>query len=122
VGLINIGGHFGMEPMMAAKAASAAKVKMAIPMHYGTFPVLTQDPKSFADTVRRYGIRYVGMQPGETLHFSGKQLVTKPGWGPGGGGVPPPRRHETHSFTAPAARCARADRTFDCRATRGGHI
>jgi len=78
VGLINIGGHFGMEPMMAAKAASAVKVKMAIPMHYGTFPVLTQDPKSFADTVRRYGIRYVGMQPGETLHFSGKQLVTKP--------------------------------------------
>lgn len=78
VALVNIGGHFGMEPMMAAKAASAVKVKMAIPMHYGTFPVLTQDPKSFADTVRRYGIRYVGMQPGETLRFSGKQLVTKP--------------------------------------------
>lgn len=35
--LLNIGGHFGMEPPMAAKAASAVKAKVVVPMHYKTF-------------------------------------------------------------------------------------
>ena len=76
VGLINIGGHFGMMPNMAARAAKAVGVKIAIPMHYATFPVLTQDPRPFGNEVKREGIRYVQMQPGETLHFQGNKLQT----------------------------------------------
>lgn len=75
VGLINIGGHFAMTPKMAALAAKTVGVKMAIPMHYGTFPVLTQDPRPFGRMVEREHIRYVQMQPGETLHFRGANLV-----------------------------------------------
>jgi L-ascorbate metabolism protein UlaG (beta-lactamase superfamily) len=36
--LLNIGGHFGMEPKMAAKAAKSVGTRLAIPLHYATFP------------------------------------------------------------------------------------
>src|SRR5438093_7357830 len=35
VALLNIGGHFGMEPKMAAKAALSVRAKLAIPQHFG---------------------------------------------------------------------------------------
>ncbi len=76
VALLNIGGHFGMEPAMAARAAASVKTKLAIPMHYGTFPVLTQDPKSFSEEVTGRGIGYVYMAPGATIIFEGKELKT----------------------------------------------
>lgn len=74
VALINIGGHFGMSPAMAAKAAAAVKAKLAIPHHFGTFPVLTQDPKSFVDALGREKIPALVMKPGETVTFDGKKL------------------------------------------------
>lgn len=75
VALINIGGHFGMEPAMAARAAKAVRAKLVIPQHYGTFPVLTPDAKSFAEELGKMGIRYNVMQPGTTLVFKGKKLT-----------------------------------------------
>jgi L-ascorbate metabolism protein UlaG (beta-lactamase superfamily) len=36
VALLNIGGHFGMEPNMAARAAQSVRTKLAIPQHFGT--------------------------------------------------------------------------------------
>jgi L-ascorbate metabolism protein UlaG (beta-lactamase superfamily) len=36
-----IGGHFTMGPSAAAEAARLVKPKAFVPMHYGTFPVLT---------------------------------------------------------------------------------
>lgn len=74
LGLINIGGHFGMEPPMAARAAATAGVKVAVPMHYATFPILTQDAGGFVKDVEAKGIKAVVMKPGETIHFEGKQL------------------------------------------------
>ena len=73
--LINIGGHFGMEPDMAVKAAIAAKAKMVVPQHFGTFPILTQDPSGFAAGVKKAGIRYIGMQPGGSIRFEGNKLI-----------------------------------------------
>ncbi|MBC8120726.1 MAG: metal-dependent hydrolase [Gemmatimonadaceae bacterium] len=78
VALINIGGHFGMEPAMAAKAAAATKAKLAIPQHYATFPVLTQDPNTFKAALAEKGIPYRQMRPTETLTFTGKQLKSLP--------------------------------------------
>lgn len=75
VALVNIGGHFGMEPEMAAKAAAAAKAKLAIPQHFATFPVITQDPKSFANALKKEGIPYLLMRPGGAIAFQGKQLA-----------------------------------------------
>lgn len=73
--LINIGGHFGMEPNMAAKAAKAVRAKTVVPHHFGTFPILTQDTTGFASAVRKSGIQYVQMKPGDTLTYKGKELV-----------------------------------------------
>jgi L-ascorbate metabolism protein UlaG (beta-lactamase superfamily) len=75
VALINIGGHFGMEPAMAARAAKAVHAKVVVPQHYGTFPVLTPDAKGFAEKLRKMVIRCRVMQPGTSLTFKGKKLV-----------------------------------------------
>ena len=80
VALLNIGGHFGMEPAMAARAATAVRAKFAVPHHYRTFPVLTQDPKSFSEEVVKKGIGYLYMDPGSAIKFEGKTL--KAGEGP----------------------------------------
>ena len=74
VALINIGGHFGMEPRMAAQAADSVKARLAIPHHYATFPVLTQDPGEFTDALLRHRIRSKVMDPGTSIVFDGKKL------------------------------------------------
>lgn len=71
--MINIGGHFGMEPDAAALAAQAVNPKLVVPMHYGTFPVLTQDPKEFFAALDKEGIAHRDLQPGETIVFSGRE-------------------------------------------------
>lgn len=48
-----IGDHFTMGPKRAAIAVKLVKPKMVIPMHYGTFPVLTGTPKAFARALRK---------------------------------------------------------------------
>jgi len=73
VALLNIGGHFGMEADMAVKAAVSVKAKYVIPHHFGTFPVLTQDPQGFGAAVKNRQIGLLLMQPGETLVFEGPQ-------------------------------------------------
>jgi L-ascorbate metabolism protein UlaG (beta-lactamase superfamily) len=71
VALINIGGHFGMEPAMAARAAIAVRPGLAIPQHFATFPVLTQDPAEFTAALKKAGIASLVMQPGESVVFEG---------------------------------------------------
>ena len=75
VALINIGGHFGMEPAMAARAVKAVHPKLVIPQHYGTFPVLTQNPKEFAERVGKMVIRVKIMKPGTSVKFKGKKFL-----------------------------------------------
>ena len=74
VGLINIGGHFGMEPDMAALAAKTVGVKLAIPQHYATFPILTQSPGEWVKAVEKDHIKPLVMKPGESIQFKGKKL------------------------------------------------
>jgi L-ascorbate metabolism protein UlaG (beta-lactamase superfamily) len=74
VALLNIGGHFGMEPAMAARAAASVKAKLAIGHHYGTFPVLTQDTTAFAEALKKRKIGFNNMAAGSTLVFEGKKL------------------------------------------------
>jgi L-ascorbate metabolism protein UlaG (beta-lactamase superfamily) len=75
VALINIGGHFGMEPAAAARAVKAIRPKLVIPQHYGTFPVLTQNPKDFAERVNKMVIRVKIMKPGTRVKFKGKKMM-----------------------------------------------
>lgn len=74
VALLNIGGHFGMEPAMAARAAASVKAKLAVPMHFGTFPILTQDAKPFGAALKKKGIPFRQLEPGETIVFEGKKI------------------------------------------------
>src|SRR5438132_1748207 len=45
--LFCIGDHFTMGPARAAEAVKLVKARTVIPMHYGTFPVLTGTPEVF---------------------------------------------------------------------------
>ena len=75
VALLNIGGHYGMEPKMAAKAAQSVRAKLAIPHHFGTFPGIVQNADGFAAELKKLKIDFYEMKPGETISFRGKQLV-----------------------------------------------
>ncbi|NIQ02838.1 MAG: metal-dependent hydrolase, partial [Nitrospinaceae bacterium] len=73
--LINIGGHFGMEPSLAARAAKTVDAKIAVPHHFATFPVLTQSAQGFAEALQGSGVKFVEMQPGSSLTFEGRELA-----------------------------------------------
>jgi L-ascorbate metabolism protein UlaG (beta-lactamase superfamily) len=75
--LLNIGGHFGMEPRMAARAAKSVGAKLAVPQHYATFPGITENSNDFAAELKRLKIPFYEMKPGETITFRGKQMVRK---------------------------------------------
>jgi L-ascorbate metabolism protein UlaG (beta-lactamase superfamily) len=75
VALLNIGGHYGMEPKMAAKAALSVRAKLAIPQHFGTAPGMTESSDVFAAELKKLKVRFREMKPGETLVFRGRQPV-----------------------------------------------
>ena len=63
--MIPIGDHFTMGPREAAYACKLLKPKAVIPMHFGTFPVLTGTPSELQKLVP--GVEVVAMQPGATI-------------------------------------------------------
>ena len=50
--LLPIGGHFTMGPREAALACRLLGVRQAIPMHFGTFPILTGTPAQLRELTR----------------------------------------------------------------------
>ena len=75
VALLNIGGHFGMEPKMAAKAAQSVRARLAVPHHFGTFPGISPNADGFAAELKKLKINFYEMKPGETILFRGKQMI-----------------------------------------------
>jgi L-ascorbate metabolism protein UlaG (beta-lactamase superfamily) len=75
--LLNIGGHFGMEPRMAARAAQSVRARLAVPQHYATFPGIAQNADEFAAELKRLKIPFYEMKPGETVTFRGRQMTRK---------------------------------------------
>jgi len=54
VGLLPIGDRFTMGPEAAAIACNEfLDLKYIVPIHWGTFPLLTGDPQKFKSLVRR---------------------------------------------------------------------
>jgi L-ascorbate metabolism protein UlaG (beta-lactamase superfamily) len=74
VALLNIGGHFGMEPKMAARAARSVRARIAIPHHFGTFPGITPNADGFAAKLKKFGVKFREMKPGETITFKRNQI------------------------------------------------
>jgi L-ascorbate metabolism protein UlaG (beta-lactamase superfamily) len=75
--LLNIGGHFGMEPRMAAKAAKSVRAKLAVPQHYATFPGIADNSNGFSAELKKLKIPFYEMKPGETIVYRGKQMLNK---------------------------------------------
>jgi len=75
--LLNIGGHFGMEPRMAARAAKSVGARLAVPQHYATFPGIAADAGEFAAELKKLGVPFYEMKPGETVTFRGREMKRK---------------------------------------------
>jgi L-ascorbate metabolism protein UlaG (beta-lactamase superfamily) len=67
VAMLPIGDHFTMGPDTAALAAEYVGCKKVVPMHYGTFPVLTGTPEQLRHHLRGKSIEVLAIKPGETL-------------------------------------------------------
>jgi L-ascorbate metabolism protein UlaG (beta-lactamase superfamily) len=66
IACLPIGDHFVMSPREAGYALNMLQTKEVIPMHFGTFPVLTGTPEE----LQKYApssVAIVPMQPGQTL-------------------------------------------------------
>ena len=64
VALLPIGGYFTMGPVEAAKAVEWIKPKIAVPMHFNTFPPIKQDPNKFKELAGKFAEVKV-LEPGQ---------------------------------------------------------
>jgi L-ascorbate metabolism protein UlaG (beta-lactamase superfamily) len=67
VAMIPIGDTFTMGPEDAVTALDFLQPKVAVPMHYGTWPVIAQDPAAFAARAARSGHTVTILTPGQDL-------------------------------------------------------
>ncbi len=66
--LLPIGGRFTMDEEQAAKAVELVRPKVAIPMHYDTFPLIKADPNRFSELAGKFA-KVVILKPGETFEL-----------------------------------------------------
>jgi L-ascorbate metabolism protein UlaG (beta-lactamase superfamily) len=66
--MLPVGDHFTMGPREAALAIRLLGVRHVVPMHFGTFPVLTGKPESLRDLTKDItGLEMHVLKPGDTL-------------------------------------------------------
>jgi L-ascorbate metabolism protein UlaG (beta-lactamase superfamily) len=66
IAFLPIGDHYPMGPDPAAIAAHWLGVKQVVPMHWGTFPLLTGTADALEQALDRSGIEVLKLNPGET--------------------------------------------------------
>lgn len=71
IAMLPIGGHYVMGPREAAHAARFIGADIIMPMHYGTFPVLTGTVAAFQEEVDALGLKaeVISLAPGEGSDF-----------------------------------------------------
>jgi L-ascorbate metabolism protein UlaG (beta-lactamase superfamily) len=67
IAFLPIGDFYTMGPEAGAMAAKLLGVKKAIPIHFGTFPVLTGRPEEFRQYLAGSGIEVLQLEPGVTV-------------------------------------------------------
>ncbi len=67
IALLPIGDCFTMGPEEAARSARTLGVKTAIPIHWGTFPLLSGTPEEFKSQCERMDIEARILKPGESI-------------------------------------------------------
>jgi L-ascorbate metabolism protein UlaG (beta-lactamase superfamily) len=65
--MLPIGDHYTMGPKAAALAAKYLGVTSVLPIHYGTFPILTGTPEELSKLLHGSGIAVKAISPGESL-------------------------------------------------------
>ncbi len=65
--LLPVGDRFTMGPREAKKAVEFLNTPNVVPMHFGTFPLLTGTPQAFRELVGGMNVNIIELQPGETL-------------------------------------------------------
>lgn len=66
--MLPIGSHYVMGPEEATYACRLLRPRYVIPMHFGTFPVLTGTPEHFQELMKALPeVTVVLMKPGETI-------------------------------------------------------
>ena len=66
VAFLPIGDFYTMGPDRAAKAVSLLGVKTVVPMHFGTFPILSGNPSQLQELVGN-GVKVLDIKPGDTI-------------------------------------------------------
>jgi L-ascorbate metabolism protein UlaG (beta-lactamase superfamily) len=67
IALLPIGSVFTMDPLQAAWALKLLHPKVAMPMHYRTFPILEQDAARFVELAKKEApeVKVVVLEPGQ---------------------------------------------------------
>ena len=74
--LLPIGDFYTMDPVQGAYAIRLLGVKNVIPMHYGTFPILTGTPERLRELTKDVaGLDIIDLRPGETLTGEMKRTI-----------------------------------------------
>ncbi len=68
VALLPIGGYYTMGPREAALAAGLIGARITVPMHYNTFPAISQDPEEFRKFVGGSSAVKI-LKPGESFEI-----------------------------------------------------
>jgi len=66
IAFLPIGDRFTMGPDTAAKACELLRPRLIVPMHWGTFPLLTGTPEALKALVTPLGVEMLELRPGET--------------------------------------------------------
>ena len=66
IAFLPIGDRFTMDPIDAARACQMLGVRQVVPMHWGTFPILTGNPDELKRLVEPRGIQVLELKPGDT--------------------------------------------------------
>jgi L-ascorbate metabolism protein UlaG (beta-lactamase superfamily) len=69
VALVPIGDHFTMGIEDAAEAVHMIRPKIAVPIHYNTFPPIQRNPEEFVKKVADRGGAVKVLNPGESLEY-----------------------------------------------------
>jgi L-ascorbate metabolism protein UlaG (beta-lactamase superfamily) len=66
IAFLPIGDRFTMGPDTAARACGMLGVRQVVPMHWGTFPMLTGTPAQFRKLLSGTSVQVLDLNPGET--------------------------------------------------------
>lgn len=66
IAFLPIGDRFTMGPAAAATACEWLGVRQVVPMHWGTFPMLTGTPAALKPLLESKGVQVLELEPGQT--------------------------------------------------------